>query len=108
MNKNFVDAVRVLSDKGGCSENVLNKNSIDDPLQNIAHRFENHPSIISINDNVASSPFDFRLLTEEEVSAEISKMNQKKSTTGVSIGLLKENSRHMHSNSDKSIELSVS
>ena len=84
--------MRILSDKGGCSENVLDKNSIDDPLQNITHRFKNHPSIISINDNVTSSPFDLMLLTEEEVSAEISKINRKKSTTRVSIGLLKENS----------------
>ena len=91
LNKNFVEAVRLLSDKGGCSNNVLNFNTIDDPLENIIHRFKNHPSIIAIKEKVVSGSFDFKPLTVEEVSTEIFKMNQKKSTTGVSIGFLKDN-----------------
>ena len=69
----------------------LNFNTIDDPLQNIIQRFKNHPSIISIKEKVVSGSFDFKPLTVEEVSTEIFKMNQKKSTTGVSIGFLKDN-----------------
>ena len=91
LNKNFVEAVRLLSDKGGCSNNVLDFNTIDDPLENIIHRFKNHPSIIAIKEKVVSGSFDFKPLTVEEVSTEIFKMNQKKSTTGVSIGFLKDN-----------------
>ena len=34
LNKNFVEAVRQLSDKGGCGENVLDYNSIDNLLEN--------------------------------------------------------------------------
>ena len=49
------------------------------------HRFKNHPSIITIKEKVISDSFDFRPLTE------IFKRNEKNSTTGVSIGLLKMN-----------------
>ena len=77
LNKNFVEAVRLLSDKGGCSNNVLNFNTIDDPLENIIQRFKNHPSIIAIKEKVVSGSFDFKPLTVEEVSTEIFKMNKK-------------------------------
>ena len=79
------------SDKSGCRKNVVDDNYIEDPLQNILHRSKNHPSIIAINRETVSDSFDFQLPTEEEVSIEILNMNQKKSSTGVSIGLLKEN-----------------
>ena len=73
--------MRHLSDKSGCSKNVLDDNSVEDPLQIIVHRFKNHPSIIAINREIVSDFFDFQLLNEEEVSIEILKMNQKKSST---------------------------
>ena len=44
-----MEAVHHLSDKRGCSKNVLDDNSIEDPLQNIVHRSKKHPSIIAIN-----------------------------------------------------------
>ena len=91
LNKNFVEAVRQLLDKGGCNENVWDYNSIGKPLENIIHLFRNHLSIIAINKNAVSATFNFRSLTEEEVSIEILKIYQNKSTTGVSIKLLKEN-----------------
>ena len=74
-----------------CSKHVLDDNSIEDPLQNILHQFKNHPSIIAINRETVPNTFDFQLLTKEKVSIEILKMNQEKSSTGVSIGLFKEN-----------------
>ena len=83
--------MRHLSDKSGCSKNVLDDNSIEHPLQNTLHQFKNHPSIIAINRETVPDSFDFQLLMEEEVSIEILKLNQKRSSTGVSIGFLKEN-----------------
>ena len=76
------NAIHVFSNKDGSSGNLLVENSIDDPLQDIVHCFKNHSSIIAITKNMESSPFDLILLTAQDVSAEISKMNQKKSTTG--------------------------
>ena len=40
---------------------------------------------------MANETFEFNLLTVEEVSTEICKFDSKKSSTGVSIGLLKDN-----------------
>ena len=47
--------------------------------------------LIAIKEKVMSNSFDFRPLTEDEVSTEIFKINEKKSTTEASIGFLKEN-----------------
>ena len=91
LNKSFAEAVRHFSDKSGCSKNALDDNSIEDSLSNISHRSKTHPSIIAINRETVPDSFDFQLFTEEEVSIEILKVNQKKSSTGLSIGLLKEN-----------------
>jgi hypothetical protein len=67
-----------LSDKGGCSNNVLDFNTIDYPLENKIHRLKNHPSIIAIKEKIISGSFDFKPLTVEEVSTEIFKMNKKR------------------------------
>ena len=68
LNRNFTECVRQLSEKRGCSENVLDYNS-DDPLESIIHRLNNHPSII--NEKAVSRTFNFRSLTEEELFIEI-------------------------------------
>ena len=46
--------------------------------------------ITTTNRETVTDSFDLQLLTEEEVSIEILQINQKKSSTGVSLGLLKE------------------
>ena len=78
LNENFVEALRLLSEIGGCSDNVFDSNTTDDPLENIIHQFKNHPSVIAIKEKVVSGSFDFKPLTVEEVSTEIFKMNQNK------------------------------
>ena len=68
LHKTFVEAVPQLSDKKGCSKNVSDYNSIDDPLENITHRLKKHPSII--NEKAVSRTFNFRSLTEEKFRIE--------------------------------------
>ena len=78
--------------KGGCSAHVLNINDDKDPLENIVTRFQFHPSIMAISQNNFKEVFDFTLLTTEEVLSELNKLDPTKSTTGISISLLKDNS----------------
>ena len=54
LNKNFVETVRKLSKKGGCNENILDFNSVDNPLKNRIYRFKNHPSVIAMNEKVVT------------------------------------------------------
>ena len=64
---------------------------IEDPVQNITHRFKNHPSITSINRKQFEHLFEFSLVTTEEIIKEIKKLDSKKSTTGINIAILKDN-----------------
>ena len=91
LNKHFVNSVRCLADKGGCSSHVLDVNDAKDPLDNIIKRFQHHPSINAIKENVSGPSFNFRPISVDEVSKEICKLNDKKSTTGINVRLLKEN-----------------
>ena len=45
LNKHFVNSVRCLAEKGGCSAQVLDINDKKDALENIITRFQHHPSI---------------------------------------------------------------
>ena len=92
LNKHFVSSVRCLAEKGGCSAHVLDINDEKDTLDNIFTRFKLHPSIIAIKEKSFKEIFDFTLLTTDEVLSEINKLDHTKSTTGISISLLKDNS----------------
>ena len=92
LNKHFVSSVRCLAEKGGCSAHVLDINNEKDTLDNIFTRFKLHPSIIAIKEKSFKEIFDFTLLTTDEVLSEINKLDHTKSTTGISISLLKDNS----------------
>ena len=91
LNKHFTDAVRSLAEAGGCSELVLDHNSLEDPLENIIHRFKDHPSILAINKKKFENIFEFHYVDQEEVTTEIKKLDPKKTTTGISIAMLQEN-----------------
>ena len=81
-----------LAEKGGSSAHVLDINDEKDPLENIVTRFQLHPSITAIKQKDFKEVFDFTLLTTEEVLSEMNKLDQTKSTTRISISLLKDNS----------------
>ena len=51
-----------------------------------------HPSIKAIKQKDFIEVFDFTLLTTEEILSELNKLDPTKSTTGISISLLKDNS----------------
>ena len=92
LNKHFVSSVRCLAEKGGCSAHVLDINDEKDTLDNIFTRFKLHPSIIAIKEKSFKEIFDLTLLTTDEFLSEINKLDHTKSTTGISISLLKDNS----------------
>ena len=92
LNKHFINSVRCLAEKGGCSAQVLEINEKKDPLENILTRFQHHPSITAIKQKGFTEAFDFTLFATDDVLSEINKLDPTKSTTGVSIRLLKENS----------------
>ena len=87
INKHFVNSVRCLAEKGGCSEQVLDIKEKKDPLDNTLTRFHHHSSITAIKQKGFTEEFDFTLFAT--VSSEINKLDPTKSTTGVSIRLLK-------------------
>ena len=91
MNKHFSDAVRKLAEAGGCSQLVLDYNSLEDPLENIIHRFKHHPSIIAINEKNFDNDFEFHFVDIDEVTSEIKNLDPKKTTTGISTAMLQEN-----------------
>ena len=45
LNNHFIGSVRSLAEAGGCSQHVLDCNSLGDPVENVVHRFQHHPSI---------------------------------------------------------------
>ena len=83
--------MRSLAEAGGCSQLVLDYNSLKDPIENIIHRFKHHPSITKINDKKFNNTFEFNIVDSEEVAFEIKKLDPKKTTTWISISLLKDN-----------------
>ena len=91
LNKHFTNSVRTLADKGGCSAHVLDYNSLDDPLENIIQQFQYHSSISAIKEQTSGSMFNFNTVTTEDFVSDINKLDSKKSSTGVSISLFKEN-----------------
>ena len=73
----------------GCSQNILCDVDNTDPTLNSIERFKYHPSIIAIKQKMANETYVFNLLTVEDVSTEICRLDSKKCSTGASIGLLK-------------------
>ena len=69
--------------RGGCSQLVLDYNSLEDPLQNIIHRFKHHPNIIAINEKNFDNSFKFHFVDLDEVTSEIK--------NGISTAMLQEN-----------------
>ena len=91
LNEHFVNSVRCLAEKGGCSAHVLEMNDEKDPIDNIITRFKYHPSITDINSKGFSEKFDFTLFSTDDVLSELNKLDHMKSTTGINVKLLKEN-----------------
>ena len=90
LNKHFVDSVRSLAETGGCSQQVLDYNLLDDPIENIICRFKNHPSIIAINSKKFERAFEFQPIDTEKITEEIKKLDANKTATGISIAMLKD------------------
>ena len=84
--------MRCLAEKGGCSAHLLDINDKKDALDNIIERFKHHPSITAIKQKGFTETFDFTKFSVDDVSAELEKLDHTKSTTGVNIKLLKDNS----------------
>ena len=59
LNEHFINSVRCLAEKRGCSAHVLEMNDEKDPVDNIITRFKYHPSITDINSKEFSEKFDF-------------------------------------------------
>ena len=91
LNEHFVNSVRCLAEKGGCSAHVLEMNDEKDPIDNIITRFKYHPSITDINSKGFSEKFDFTLFSTDDVLSELNKLDHMKSTTEIKVKLLKEN-----------------
>ena len=88
LSKHFVKSVSKLAEVNGCSQNVLCDVDNTDPTLNAIERFKCHPSIIAIKQKIGNETFAFNLLTVDDVSTEICRLDSKKASTGVSIGLL--------------------
>ena len=61
-----------------------------DPQQNIIHRFKYHISIIAINDKKFENLFEFKFVKTEDITSEINKLHPTKTTTDISIVMLKD------------------
>ena len=85
LNKHFVNSVRCLAEKGGCSAHLLDINDKKDALDNIIERFKHHPSITAIKQKGFTETFDFTKFSVDDVSAELKKLDHTKSTMGVNI-----------------------
>ena len=81
-----------LAEKGCCSAHVLDINDEKLFLENIVTRFQHHPSMIAIKQKNFKEAFDFTLFTTKEALMRISKLEQTKSTTEISISLFRDNS----------------
>ena len=53
--------------------------NLEDPIETFIKKFENHPSILSINKNInVEQSFQFSEITSEEVIGEINNLGSKK------------------------------
>ena len=73
----------------GFSQQVLDYNLLEDPIQNIICHFEHQPRIIAINDKVFKNLFKFKCFETDGVTSELKKLDLKKTTTEKSIVMLK-------------------
>ena len=54
--------------------------NINDPIDAVLKKFELHPSILRINENVYMTGFTFNTITLDDVELEIRKMNPNKAS----------------------------
>ena len=92
LNKHFIESVRKLVENDSSSAYITENSTKTDPISKIIDKFRYHPSILSIKKNVKSMKFSFEHFSEEDIATEIKKFDSKKSSTGIPIKSLKENS----------------
>ena len=92
LNKHFIESVRKLVENDSSSAYITENSTKTDPISKIIDKFRYHPSILSIKKNVKSMKFSFEHFSEEDIATEIKKFDSKKSSTGIPIKFLKENS----------------
>ena len=85
---------KYLAEKDGCSAHALDINDKKDAFKNIITRSRHHPSIVAIEQRRHPETFNFTKFSVDDVSSELNKLDLTKSTTGVNIRLLKENSEN--------------
>ena len=84
--------MRKLVENDSSSAYITENSTKTDPISKIIDKFRYHPSILSIKKNVKSMKFSFEHFSEEDIATEIKKFDSKKSSTGIPIKFLKENS----------------
>ena len=67
------------------TEYLEDSSHINDPIDAIIEKYKNHPSIISIKDNVKSASFAFSNIDIKEVEDEIKRLNVRKSNPSNSV-----------------------
>ena len=77
LNERFINSVRCLAEKGGCSMHILEMNDEKNPLDNIITRSKLHPRIVDIKSKVFSEKIDFTLLSTEDLVSELNKLDHK-------------------------------
>ena len=80
LNSFFDKAVRDL----GINENqyiLSNTIGIDDPVDIAVEKYNSHPSILAIKENVSSSVFHFKTVTQNDIENEISNLDSTKNGT---------------------------
>ena len=80
LNTFFQSAVQKLEIKEN-SYLLTDNSDVADPIDAIIKKFENHPSILTIKENVKPSSFMFTELSLLDIETEINKLNPKKSGT---------------------------
>ena len=82
LNNYFIDAVQNLEiEKFNLDNNLIGFNNIDEKIDDIIEKYQSHPSILKIKENVKlDTKFKFSDITEDEVYSEIRALNIKKAS----------------------------
>ena len=82
LNNYFIEAVQNLEiEKFNLGNNVVNSGNIDENIEEIIKRYQSHPSIIKIKENVKlEAKFRFEDITEDEVYTKIRGLDPKKAS----------------------------
>ena len=80
LNRYFVEAVENLEiDRFNPSEDIIQSDNADDIITSIIKKYESHPSILKIKENVkVKSEFEFTNLTEDDMYSTIKSLDPKK------------------------------